>query len=100
MWQPGQQVLVQTLPWTLESDEFVLAVGVFAGEDGWDERGRLPVTDSAGLPVLDDGNVAAAWAAFSGGNAAAAGSRLTRQATAGTAVGCDLCRSVCVRRGL
>ncbi|MCB0152700.1 MAG: hypothetical protein KDE01_34235, partial [Caldilineaceae bacterium] len=58
-WQPGQKVLVQTLPWTLASDEFVLAVGVYAGEDGWDTGDRLPVTSAEpALPLLDGQTVA------------------------------------------
>ena len=58
-WQPGQKVLVQTLPWTLASDEFVLAVGVYAGEDGWDTGDRLPVTSTEpALPLLDGQTVA------------------------------------------
>src|SRR5690606_33200406 len=57
--QPGQQVVVQTLPWTLASDEFVLAVGVYAGEDGWDTGDRLPVTSAEpALPLLDGQTVA------------------------------------------
>lgn len=57
MWQPGQPVHVQTLPWQLADDQFVLAIGVFAGEDGWTSGGRLAVTNSGSLPVLEDGTL-------------------------------------------
>jgi uncharacterized membrane protein len=40
-WTPGQPVLVQTLPWTLDADTFVLGVGVYTGEDGWTQGERL-----------------------------------------------------------
>ncbi len=54
MWRPGQQVMVQTLPWTLETDEFVLAVGVYTGESGWDTGERLSVTSAQPvLPLLE-----------------------------------------------
>jgi uncharacterized membrane protein len=61
MWQPGATVEVQTLPWTLDADRFALAVGAYAGEKGWTEGGRLPVTrhDTAlsALPVLEGGTL-------------------------------------------
>lgn len=57
MWQPGRRVQVQTLPWQLPTDQFVLAVGVFAGEDGWTSGQRLSVTQSSGFPVLEDGTL-------------------------------------------
>ena len=58
MWQPGETVEVQTLPWTLDSDRFALAVGVYAGENGWTEGGRLPVTHrEPALPVLEGGTL-------------------------------------------
>ena len=54
LWQPGEQVLVQTLPWTLDSDEFVLTVGVYAGEAGWETGARAPATAVAPtLPKFD-----------------------------------------------
>ena len=61
-WTPGQTVLVQTLPWTLDADQFALMAGVYAQEDGLDRepsgRGRLPVSrmDPA-LPLLESGSL-------------------------------------------
>jgi len=53
-WTPGETVLVQTLPWTLDADQFALLVGVYAGESGWTEGGRLPVSHvQPALPVLE-----------------------------------------------
>jgi len=58
MWQPEQQVLVQTLPWTLASDEFVLTVGVYVGEDGWDAGNRLAAASvDPALPTLEEGTL-------------------------------------------
>lgn len=56
-WTPNLPVQVSTLPWTLETDRFVLALGVYAG-DNWAEGERLPV-DAAqtGLPTLEDGTL-------------------------------------------
>ncbi len=53
LWTPGAPVLMQTLPWTLDADRFVLGVGVYTGEEGWTSGARLPVTQSAGLPALE-----------------------------------------------
>jgi uncharacterized membrane protein len=57
MWPAAGRVRVSTLPWQLDASQFVLAVGVFSGEEGWTSGARLPVTDSAGLPVLEDGTL-------------------------------------------
>lgn len=74
LWQPenlssgeGVTYLVQTLPWTLEQDQFTLVVGLYyTGRivDGtewawhsqsWQEASRLPVTAMAKpYPLLDD----------------------------------------------
>lgn len=43
LWTPGVPVLVQTLPWTLDTDRFALGVGVYRGEEGWDTGARLRV---------------------------------------------------------
>lgn len=54
LWTPGQPVLVQTLPWTLGADRFVLGVGVYTGEAGWEEGKRLTVRQvEPALPVLE-----------------------------------------------
>ncbi len=53
-WQTGATVLVQTLPWTLQADRFTLAVGLYAGENGWQNGQRLPVTRvKPALPLLE-----------------------------------------------
>ncbi|HXF64575.1 MAG TPA: DUF2079 domain-containing protein [Caldilineaceae bacterium] len=52
-WTPGTPVAVATLPWTLEAERFVLAVGVYSGEGGWHESLRLPVAGDAPVPVLE-----------------------------------------------
>lgn len=44
MWPPGITVLVQSLPWALETERFVLTLGVYSGEDGWTTNQRLPLT--------------------------------------------------------
>jgi hypothetical protein len=41
----------------LDADQFTLAVGVYAGEEGWTGGARLPVTASGGAPVLEDGTL-------------------------------------------
>ncbi|MCL4830764.1 MAG: DUF2079 domain-containing protein [Caldilinea sp.] len=57
-WTPGQSVRVQTLPWTLDRDAFVLGVGVYAGEDGWTDGARLNVRQvEPALPVLEGGTL-------------------------------------------
>jgi hypothetical protein len=57
MWQPGQRIHVQTLPWQLDADQFVLAAGLFVGEDGWTSGVRLPVTRDGSLAVLEGGTL-------------------------------------------
>ena len=53
-WDPETPVLVQTLPWTLDAEQFTLAVGLVDGE-----AGRLPVAASdPALPVLENGTLA------------------------------------------
>jgi hypothetical protein len=42
LWEPGMPVRVRTLPWTLEADQFVPIVGLYAGEN-WDEGEQLPI---------------------------------------------------------
>lgn len=44
MWQPGETILVQSLPWRVESDQVAVLVGVYQGEDGWTTGQRLPLT--------------------------------------------------------
>ena len=57
-WEPGATTLVQTFPWALDADQFALMLGVYAGEDGWLDSGRLPVAGSASpLPVLENGTL-------------------------------------------
>lgn len=56
-WEPGVPVQVTTLPWTLAQDRFVLALGVYRGEN-WAEGERLPVTGMATpRPVLENGTL-------------------------------------------
>lgn len=46
MWQPGETVLVQSLPWALDSDHFALYLGVYRGEEGWTSGARMSLTTS------------------------------------------------------
>ena len=58
MWPPEQNVVVDTLPWTLDTDRFTLVVGVYRGEDGWTQGDRLAVTaNPASLPVTEAGTL-------------------------------------------
>jgi hypothetical protein len=58
MWPPGEAVYLQTLPWTLAEDTFVLALGVYTDAAGWDSGVRLPVTKvEPAAPVLDGGQL-------------------------------------------
>ena len=58
-WEPGQTVLVETLPWTLQDDQFTLAVGLYRGENGWQNGDRLTITDdSFSIPLLEGGSLA------------------------------------------
>ena len=47
MWEPGNSVVVQTLPWTLDAERFTLLLGVYEGDD---PAAALPVT--AAQPAL------------------------------------------------
>ena len=57
MWSQGERTSVQTLPWKLDADQFVLGIGVYAGEEGWTDGARLPVTTAGGAPTLEDGTL-------------------------------------------
>ena len=58
LWTPGKPVLVQTLPWTLDADSFVLGVGVNIGEAGWEEGRRLTIHQvEPRLPILEAGSL-------------------------------------------
>jgi uncharacterized membrane protein len=58
LWTPGKPVLLQTLPWTLDADHFVLGVGVYTGESGWEEGKRLTARQvEPTLPVLEGGSL-------------------------------------------
>lgn len=55
MWQTGATVAVQTLPWTLNSQRFTLAVGLYTEETGWQEGKRLAVTKmTPAWPLLEN----------------------------------------------
>lgn len=55
MWESGSTVLVQTLPWTLDTDQFTLYLGLYEDGSDWTQGERLPVTQVAPpLPRLDD----------------------------------------------
>lgn len=60
LWTPGEPVQVTTLPWNLEEDRFVLAVGVYRGEN-WQAGERLPASippeDAIAFPALEDGTL-------------------------------------------
>ncbi len=45
LWRPGERVLVQTLPWRLDVAQFTLLVGVYQGEDGWQNGQRAALTN-------------------------------------------------------
>ncbi|HQY92277.1 DUF2079 domain-containing protein [Caldilinea sp.] len=58
LWTPGKPVFIQTLPWTLDAKEFVLGIGVYADESGWEEGARLSVRQvEPPLPVLEAGSM-------------------------------------------
>jgi len=59
MWQPGETVLVQSLPWALDPENFALTLGVYQGEDGWSTGQRLPVTTAptAAIPTFEQQTV-------------------------------------------
>jgi len=46
-WQLDEVVRVETLPWLLDIDQFTLLVGLYRGEDGWQNGERLPVSSPA-----------------------------------------------------
>ncbi len=57
-WQTGAPVLVQTLPWTLAADRFTLAVGLYEGENGWQNGQRLSITKvEPALPLLENSTI-------------------------------------------
>jgi hypothetical protein len=59
LWTPGAPVLMQTLPWTLDADRFVLGVGIYTGETGWEQGKRLTVRQAEpALPVLEGDSLA------------------------------------------
>ncbi len=43
-WQRDEMVSIETLPWRLDVDQFTLLVGVYAGEEGWNNGQRLPLS--------------------------------------------------------
>jgi uncharacterized membrane protein len=57
MWPQGERTFVQSLPWDLGADEFVLGVGIYRGEEGWSSGARIPVTASGSQPVLENGTL-------------------------------------------
>ena len=59
MWQPGETVLVQSLPWRIERDPVAVLVGVYQGEDGWTTGQRLPLTTNppVALPQFEQQTV-------------------------------------------
>lgn len=59
MWQPGETVFVQSLPWALEDELFTLSMGVYQGEDGWTTGKRLAATTAAtvALPTFEQQTV-------------------------------------------
>ena len=54
-WQTGAIVVMQTLPWTLPTDRFTLAVGLYEGETGWSDGKRLAVTQVEPALPLSEG---------------------------------------------
>ncbi len=46
-WQREELVLVQTLPWALAVEQFTVLVGVYEGEDGWQNGQRLPLSSAS-----------------------------------------------------
>ena len=57
LWESDVPVQMQTLPWTLDAERFVLAVGVYQGES-WSAGTRLPVVSEPPLPLLEGGSLA------------------------------------------
>ena len=59
LWEAGTPVRIRTLPWTLEGDQFVPLLGVYAGEN-WAEGEQLPITSTATMtpfPLLQGGKI-------------------------------------------
>lgn len=58
-WTPGETVLVQSLPWAVETTPIVLTIGVYQGEEGWSAGRRLPLTTVpvAGYPHFEQNTV-------------------------------------------
>ena len=61
MWGAATPVRVTTLPWSLEADQFVPLLGLYAGEN-WAEGEQLPITHAADastspFPLLQGGKV-------------------------------------------
>jgi len=72
LWTPGKPVLIQTLPWTLDTDHFVLGVGVYSGETGWEEGRRLTAQQvEPTLPRLEGGSLVRLGGFTAGADAAA-----------------------------
>lgn len=44
LWQRNELVRIETLPWTLDVDQFTLLVGVYEGAEGWNNGQRLPLS--------------------------------------------------------
>jgi hypothetical protein len=62
LWEPGVPVRIRTLPWTLEENQFVPIVGLYAGEN-WAEGEQMPIVAADGavgpsFPLLQGGKVA------------------------------------------
>ena len=43
LWQRDEVVMVETLPWQLDVDQFTLLIGLYEGDDGWHKGKRLPL---------------------------------------------------------
>jgi len=56
LWAADVPILVQTLPWSLDVERFVLALGVYQGEDGWQTGQRIPVVTAEPTLPLFEGN--------------------------------------------
>ncbi len=54
-WQPGETVLVTSLPWALGANSFSLLVGAYAGESP--ERGALPIEGAPAAWLADEGRL-------------------------------------------
>lgn len=63
-WQPGQPVLLQTLPWTLDVAQFTLVVAVSTEQDLASAAGRLPITGASDAVVPLQGATMARLGAY------------------------------------